>query len=212
MDLFLSESGSILGCLKLSWAVFGAIWGYLRQSWAILGAFWDRFWAILNNFETILGTSSTLAPKTFGQSDFFCYFWITSQTKRLQIWHLLVIFGVTFLDHFLVTFWTTFGDHFGAHFRTRSAKEGARWAQEGHQELQRPTKLHFQKSGFRVRLSAFFRSWGLPREPQEAQEGSQEAPKELLNPKKKGSKIDPKIDKFWTNFGVQNEFQNLDQN
>ena len=108
-----------------------------------------------------------------------------------------------FLDHFLVTFWTTFGDHFGAHFRTRSAKEGARWAQEGHQELQRPTKLHFQKSGFRVGLSAFFRSWGLPREPQEAQEGSQEAPKELLNPKKKGSKIDPKINKFWTNFGIK---------
>ena len=52
-------------------------------------------------------------------------------------------------------------------------------------------------------LSAFFHSWGLPREPQEAQEGSQEAPKELLNPKKKGSKIDPKINKFWTNFGIK---------
>ena len=68
----------------------------------------------------------------------------------------------------------------------------ARWAQEGHQELQRPKKLHFQKSGFRVGLSAFFRSWGLPREPQEAQEGSQEAPKELQNPPKKESKIGPK--------------------
>ena len=53
-----------------------------------------------------------------------------------------------------------------------------------------------------------FGSRGLPREPQEAQEGSQEAPKELLNPKKKGSKIDPKINKFWTNFGVQNCFKN----
>ena len=32
-------------------------------------------------------------------------------------------------------------------------------------------------------------------------------PKEFLNPKKKGSNIDPKINKFWTNFGVQNGFQ-----
>ena len=37
-----------------------------------------------------------------------------------------------------------------------------------------------------------FGSRGLPREPQEAQEGSQEAPKELQNPQKKESKIGPK--------------------
>ena len=34
-------------------------------------------------------------------------------------------------------------------------------------------------------LSAFLHSWGLPREPQETQEGSQEAPKELQKPQKK---------------------------
>ena len=45
-------------------------------------------------------------------------------------------------------------------------------------------------------FSKVFGSRGLPREPQEAQEGSQEAPKEFLNPKKKGSKIDPQINKF----------------
>ena len=147
-------------------------------------------------------------PRPFGQSDF-----LSCWDPCWMIW--LIIFWTIlddFVDHFLVTFWTPFGDHFGTHFRTRSAKERARWAQEGHQELQRTKKLHFQKSGFRGGLSAFFRSWGLPREPQEAQEGSQEAPKELLNPKKKGSKIDPKINKFWTNFGVQNGFQNLSQN
>ena len=53
-----------------------------------------------------------------------------------------------------------------------------------------------------------FGSRGLPREPQEAQEGSQEAPKELQNPKKKGSKIGSKndtiLDQFWSNFGNQN--------
>ena len=41
-----------------------------------------------------------------------------------------------------------------------------------------------------------FGSRGLPREPQEAQEGSQEAPKELQNPKKRDPKLDPKINKF----------------
>jgi len=45
----------------------------------------------------------------------------------------------------LVPFLSSFGNHFGAHFGTRSAKEGARWAQESHQELQRAKKLHFQK-------------------------------------------------------------------
>ena len=37
-------------------------------------------------------------------------------------------------------------------------------------------------------------------------------PKELLNPKKKGSKIDPKINKFWTNFGVQMGLKSIPQN
>ena len=39
-----------------------------------------------------------------------------------------------------------------------------------------------------------FGSRGLPREPQEAQEGSQEAPKELQNLKKNDQKMDPKTD------------------
>ena len=37
-----------------------------------------------------------------------------------------------------------------------------------------------------------FGSTGLPRDPQEAQEGSQEAPKGLQNPKKRDPKMDPK--------------------
>ena len=41
-----------------------------------------------------------------------------------------------------------------------------------------------------------FGSRGLPREPQEAQEGSQEAPKELQNPQKKNPKLDQKINKI----------------
>ena len=57
-------------------------------------------------------------------------------------------------------------------------------------------------------VSAFFHSWGLPREPQEAQEGSQEAPKELQKPQKKSLKLNPKINKFCTHFGTQAGSQN----
>ena len=104
----------------------------------------------------------------------------------------ICIFLSSFFNILLLTFRRTFGTHFGAHSWTRSAQERPRWTQEDHQELQRVKKQHFQKSGFRVGLSAFFHSWGLPREPQKAQEGSQEAPKELQNPNKKESKIGPK--------------------
>jgi hypothetical protein len=46
----------------------------------------------------------------------------------------------------------------------------------------------------------FLGSRRLPGEPQEVQEGSQEAPKELQNFKKRDPKMDPKIHIFWTNF------------
>ena len=46
-----------------------------------------------------------------------------------------------------------------------------------------------------------FGSGGLPREPQETQEGSQEEPKELQNPQQKDPKLSPKINNFLTNFG-----------
>ena len=46
-----------------------------------------------------------------------------------------------------------------------------------------------------------FGSGGLPREPQETQEGSQEEPKELQNPQQKNPTLNPKINIFLTNFG-----------
>jgi hypothetical protein len=45
-------------------------------------------------------------------------------------------------------------------------------------------------------------SRGLLREPRETQEGSQEAPKELQNLKKRDPKKDPKISKFYTNLSL----------
>ena len=46
-----------------------------------------------------------------------------------------------FLNYCLTIFWITFG----AHFRTRSAQEGAKMKPRNHQELQRPKKNYFQK-------------------------------------------------------------------
>ena len=66
-----------------------------------------------------------------------------------------------------------------------------------------------QKAAFSKTLKTlcFFKVFGyrgLSREPQEAQEGSQKAPKEIQDPKKKESKIGPKnyeiLDQFWSPF------------
>ena len=56
-----------------------------------------------------------------------------------------------FLDHFGMILWTIFLSLFGPLLGTILGPIFG-------PELQRPKKLHFQKSGFRVRLSAFFRS------------------------------------------------------
>ena len=64
----------------------------------------------------------------------------------------LVLF-VSFFGFFGVIFWTTFWALFGPTFGPilesilgpDRPKKGARRAQEGHQEPQRPEKLHFQK-------------------------------------------------------------------
>jgi hypothetical protein len=109
------------------------------------------------------------------------------------------------LDHFLSTFWTTFGAILGTILGPDRPKKGPRWAQEGHQELERPKILHLQKPSKTIGFSRFLGSRGLPREAPEAHEGSQEAPKELQDLKNKGSKNEPEkcqfLEQFWAHFG-----------
>ena len=50
-------------------------------------------------------------------------------------------------------------------------------------------KAAFSKTSKNLQFLEVFGSGGLPREPQETQEGSQEEPKELQNPKKKSKKL-----------------------
>ena len=73
--------------------------------------------------------------------------------------------------------------------RPRRRQEEPKRANQGSMKRKR----RFSKKGFSHRTVCIF---SLLRPP-----------KELLNPKKKGSKIDPKINKFWTNFGFQNGSQ-----
>ena len=61
-------------------------------------------------------------------------------------------------------------------------------------------KAAFSKTYRNLVFLKVFGSRGLPRKPQEAQEGSQEAPKEFQNFKKRDPKLDPKINTFWINF------------
>ena len=115
-------------------------------------------------------------------------------------------------DHVLVTCWAMFGPILGPILGVDRPKKGARWAQEGHQELQRAKKQHFQKPKKTLGFSMFLGSRGLPREPQEAQECYQEAPKELQNLKKKRSKNRSTnyqiLNKSWNTFGTHFETQN----
>ena len=60
-------------------------------------------------------------------------------------WLKIHFFGGHFWDQFLNTFWTTFGAILGPILGPDRAKKGPRCAQEGHQRLQRPKKLHLQK-------------------------------------------------------------------
>ena len=62
-------------------------------------------------------------------------------------------------------------------------------------------KAVFSKTLKNQQFLKVFGSGGLPREPQETQEGSQEEPKELQNPQQKDQKLSPKINNFWINFG-----------
>ena len=62
-------------------------------------------------------------------------------------------------------------------------------------------KAAFSKTSKNLPFLKVFGSGGLPREPQETQEGSQEEPKELQNPQQKDQKLSPKINIFLINFG-----------
>ena len=98
----------------------------------------------------------------------------------------------------MVLFWSIFGNNFGAHFGTRSAQEGARWAQESHQELQRAKKLHFQKPQKTFSFLVFL-------DPEASQENLKRPEKAPKRHPKRHPKVVQKLVKKWSKSEPKNE-------
>ena len=99
----------------------------------------------------------------------------------------------SFLEHFWAQFWGPFWDQIGQRGGKMSPREPS--------GASKNQKAAFSKTSKNLPFLKVFGSGGLPREPQETQEGSQEEPKELQNPQQKDPKLSPKINNFLTNFG-----------
>ena len=115
------------------------------------------------------------------------------------------------MDHFLITFWTTFGPILGPILgpdRPKTAQDELKKAIKRFTEPKLCNSKNLEKT---ICFLRFLGSRGFPREPQEDQEGSQEAPKELQSFNKKSSKNRPKIyqilNHFWLHFGIHSGTQ-----
>ena len=128
-------------------------------------------------------------------------------------------FGTPFWSHFLLIFKLIFYTNCLKLFRKcwnsfwnpvwdQSGPRGPRWAQKSHQELQRTKNLHLQKPWKTNCFLMVFGYRGLSKKPQEAEEGSQKAPKKSKIPKNRNPKLSPQIIKYWNQFfGTHSETQ-----
>ena len=87
--------------------------------------------------------------------------------------------GGHFFEHFVITFWTTFRHILGPILGPDRPKKGQEEPEMAIKRIKDP-KSCISKN-LNLSFSMFLGSRGLLREPQGAQEGSQEAPKELQN-------------------------------
>merc|ERR1711963_1281179 len=113
--------------------------------------------------------------------------------KRTALWtklfgNFLIIFGVIFCP----TFWSLFGPLWnpilGPILGPDRPKRGQDEPKRAIRSFKEPKSCIF-KNLKKITFLKVFGSGGLPREPQETQEGSQEEPKELQNPQKKSKKL-----------------------
>ena len=167
------------------------ILGNLRQSWTIFGSFRDPLWTHLGLSWAVFGAILNHFGVILGPflSNFETILRASSKQASFLGPHSWGIFGRSDFFHF--------GTHFGPQLGTR-----------GPSGASKNKKLPCQKPQKTVCFLWFL-----------AQEGSQEAPKELQNPNKKGSKNGPKYEgpgrkclkpaialltHFGTHFGTQN--------
>ena len=163
--------GRILGPFCPILAQFVPYWGYranlglslaprghLEPSWGLRGAKSFLEHLVLKSTEPRPADSRDSGGKFGAQNwSIFCYCW----------GHVL--------NQFLDIFWSTFVQILGSLFGTRWAKMGSK----SPLRVSKSQKPAFAKNLKTLCFSLFLGFQGRPRQPQEAHEGSQEAPKEL---------------------------------
>ena len=117
-----------------------------------------------------------------------------------------------FFKHVLHIFFTTFSKkvetHFGTHFGIRVAQEGQDEPKRAIRSFKEPKTFIFKNHKKPIGFLKVFGYRGLSRKPQEAEEGSQKAPKKSKTPKNRNPKSNPKIIKNWEPiFGAHSENQ-----
>ena len=141
--------GSFRGIFEPSSGHLGAPWGHLGPSWGYLGPCWGhlgRILGILSHLRAILGSScARRLPEVPWANDAHFVGDLFGVHFGAQNWTCWGHFWAHFLEQFLSIFWTTFGAILGTILGPDRPKKGRRWAQEGHQELQRPKILNLQK-------------------------------------------------------------------
>ena len=116
------------------------------------------------------------------------------------------------LNMFYTFFFTTFSKnvetHFGTHFGIRVAQEGQDEPKRAIRSFKEPKTFMFKNLKKPIGFLKVFGYRGLSRKPQEAEEGSQKAPKKSKTPKNRNPKSNPKIIKNWEPiFGAHSETQ-----
>merc|ERR1712170_78768 len=98
--------------------------------------------------------------------------------------------------------------HFGTQFGIRGAQEGQDEPKRAIRSFKEPKTFIYKNLKKPTCFLKVFGCRGLSRKPQEAQNGSQKAPKKSKTPKNRNPKLSPKIiKKIGTNFGAHSETQ-----
>ena len=98
------------------------------------------------------------------------------------------------MDNLGFFFGAYLGNFFGVHFGTRSAKEGARWAQESHQEFKEPKSCIFKN----LKKPQVFYCFWIQRPPKRTSRGPRRLPRDTQRDTQRCPKLGQKVAKKWT--------------
>ena len=108
------------------------------------------------------------------------------------------------VNNFYIFCFTTFQKsvetHFGTQFGIRAAQEGQDEPKRAIRSFKEPKTFIYKNLKKPICFLKVFGYRGLSRKPQEAEEGSQKAPKKSKTPKNRNPKLSPKIIKNWNQF------------